>query len=1092
MSAVSRPVALTPAAGPDAPRSSRAGVGLWDGPVHAYRAGSDDDDGDAAGVLGLPGGAAGPDSWIEVAVYPRDDGDPAAAPRRSGPAVREVRGGVVDGGWGVDQHGHELDDGPGCLVADQWNLLRLTPGPGDGVTGVDGVALTLPAGSPASGFVQVRAVPRVPLPGDPVDQVDTRRGTHSRHAHSRGNTTPMTCAPHGMAYLTPVTDVADVARPYFWHATHLEGMAFTTRPSPWIGGWPAAVLMPFHGEVPGSVAERRRVLDHDREAAGVHRYAADLGAGLTLEATATTRVALVRAAFPDDGRPGGILLDRPRAGDLRADRAPDGTVRVEIRAWLDGEATDPDPDGRWPRPRTVVVGRTSTPATVRDVGTGVALVADDGDHLELRLALSYLSAERAEHTLDLEVGAASFDAVLARSADTWGDLLGRLELDGSTEEETVTARTALARLHSWPSTADEDAGTPDAPRPVHAGLFRPREDGQPRSTMPELPGRLLLNTGYWDTYRTAWPAFALLTPSRVGALLDGALGQLRDGGWMARWAAPSYTDCMVGTSSDVVFADAVAHGVATSDWDEVLAYDGALRNATVPSDHAAHGRAGLGRARFVGWADTDTREGFSWSVEGAICDDALARWAADLAGRAGALGLAHRRDQWLADAWYLGQRALAVRGLFDPATGLHQGRRPDDEPAVPAAELDPGRWGGDFAETNAWGMSASTVHDGPGLAAAHGGERGLAAHLERLLATPEPATDAVRGHYPEVIHEMTEARSGDLGMLGLSNQPAHHLPYVFLHAGRPDRAQALVRECLDRLFTGGEIGQGHPGDEDNGEMSAWWLLSALGLYPLLPGSGEYVLVAPLFERAAWRRDDGTVLEVRTSRPDGVTRREARYVAGVRVDGEPWDRVAVPTSRLRGDVRIEVDLSDRPTDWGAGTRPAGSAVPPPDGVGWVADSSGAARVHPPGLASLVDDVGARVHALPAGEAVVLAWDRPVPLTHLTLTLDDAVDLTVEARTGEDGAWRELAGASLRPSWPDQTIPVLVGEPRPVVTRTGGPVVAGPEPVVVRALRVRVHGAARLRQLEAFGAVRSRLPVGPEVDPRTTSEGGVATR
>lgn len=263
--------------------------------------------------------------------------------------------------------------------------------------------------------------------------------------------------------------------------------------------------------------------------------------------------------------------------------------------------------------------------------------------------------------------------------------------------------------------------------------------------------------------------------------------------------------------------------------------------------------------------------------------------------------------------------------MFHRELGFFLGRDADGSWRVSEADFDPAEWGHDYTETNAWGTAFTAPHDGTGLAALHGGEAGLGAALEMFFATPETADPSLVGSYGVVIHEMSEARDVRMGMLGLSNQPAHHIPLTYCFAGRHDDAHRIVVEARDRLFVGSELGQGYPGDEDNGEMSAWYLFAVLGLYTLVPGTGELVLTPPLLPRVVLHPEGRAhALEI-TAQNAG-----APYVREVRVDGERWDRIALPASVVATARSIAFVLSHEPTGWAADTRPTSASAPVRDG------------------------------------------------------------------------------------------------------------------------------------------------------------------
>ncbi len=539
--------------------------------------------------------------------------------------------------------------------------------------------------------------------------------------------------------------------------------------------------------------------------------------------------------------------------------------------------------------------------------------AEDGT-VVLRLASSFIGTDQARRNLAAEIVAGeSLESVAARAEQAWLDRLGTITIDGATEDQLITVYSNLYRLFLYPNTISEQLGTAESPRLAYASPFnRTGEDTDDHTGRAVVDGECSANNGFWDTYRTCWTALGLFEPERCGTLLDGFVQHYRDGGWTARWSAPGYADCMVGTSSDIVLADAYVNGIPGVDY--AAGYDSALRNATVPADAPVVGRYGLTESIFAGYTSTAVEEGLSWTLEGAINDYGLAVWSERLAAEAGPAD--PRAEEYRANARYFASRAAWYANLFDDRVGFFVGR--DDHGAFRAEpdDYDPRQWGGDYTETNGWGMAFTVPQDGAGLAALYGGEEKLRTKLDEYFGTDETAVEAVKGSYRHVIHEMTEARNVRLGMLGLSNQPAHHIPYFYLHAGAPHRTQELVRECVRRLFLGSEIGQGYPGDEDNGEMSAWYLFSAFGIYPLSLASGELALTTPTFERVRIDLDHGKTIEIvaHDQHPDH------HYIQSVLIDGEPWSAVTIPYRKLIDGTKIEFFLGAEPSDWGTGTAP----------------------------------------------------------------------------------------------------------------------------------------------------------------------------
>ncbi|MGA4670419.1 GH92 family glycosyl hydrolase [Propionibacteriaceae bacterium Y1923] len=1068
------PLVLTPHPGPDKPTSSTPGVGLFPGaPVQRYEfTGA----GRAALATGLE---PGPGTVFRVAVHPEllfDDARPDALPNYSSTFIGVVAATAAGDQPLLDQHHWGVHPGePGALVTDQWNLLDLDLADLDPHEPVD-LVLVSPGGCRGSGWLQV--IGPVPAPADDADPVDLVRTTRGSHQHSgsslsRGNTFPLTSLPHGFHFLTPVTDARSHRWFYSWHGRPndpdprptLQAMAVSHCPSPWMGDRLGFQVMSWTGRPDVDPLARERHFDHADELDRPHHYRVRLDDGVVAEMAPTSHAAIFRFDFIDTAATqAGVVLDMPGSGELTISLLADG--RASFTAMINPPA-DWQVDGLAPL-AGYVYGETRQPVEVLDVTSreGIpelptnlgrtitrrwpkwlrvkvnrsqsgALRLREGSVLEVVLATSQISTQQARDTLAAQIGQAGFEQVVESARSTWSDLLDRLEITGGTHDQRVTAWSNLARLYSWPNEHHEPGDTYASPFQPPVGSHQRHHTGATVRT-----GRLHVNNGYWDTFRTCWPAYHLLTPRRAGDLLDGIVQQYLDGGWMARWSAPGYCDIMVGTSSDAVFADASAHGL---EFNELAGYDSALRNATVPTDRDEVGRKGLQRGRFRGFIDTDTHEGLSWSLDNANSDAALARWSARLAERAGSDQNA-RRDEFRANAIWFAHRAMAYQHLFDPATGFFRARMRNGE--FRDEDFDPTLWGRDYTETTAWGMAFHAPFDGAGLARLYGGEDGLAAKLHQAEHTPETGSLRVGRHYGAVIHEMLEARALRLGQFAMSNQPAHHIPFMWTHTGQHHRTQWLVREILERGFTGSQIGQGYPGDEDNGEMSAWWLLAAAGLYPLAVGSGELVLTAPLFERLAFRRDDGTLLEVRAGSV------EHRFIQSLTVNGEPWDRVSIPVEKLHGNVTLQFELGPEPSGWATGSRPGSISDLVPEGA-LHTDLTTSATVVVHGRdgdrgTGLCDDLG-EVETLRGGETLELTWEEPVTASIWTLTCQEVAAAPLRVEVCRFGHWQPVAPP--RPAlWHNQTQAYLLFPD------------AGPDPIT--GLRLHAEADVDLRQVEVY--------------------------
>ena len=848
------------------------------------------------------------------------------------------------------------------------------------------------------------------------DRVLTTRGTQANGTFSRGNNIPATAMPHGFNFWTPATDAGTLNWLYRWHEHNdadnrprLQALSLSHQPSPWMADRQTFQVMPSSARGRPDADRQRRALpfSHDQEFARPYTYRVDFDNGIRAELAPTERAAIFRFRFPENGD-ANLLFDNVDArGGLILDAATQ-TLRghTDTRSSLSNGATRMFVfarfDQRWQDSGLLETGRP----------TGYVKFAADDREVRMRIATSLISVEQAQRNLALEIGDAGFDTVRERAQAAWDALLGRVKVDGASDDQLTTVYSNLYRLFLYPNVAHENVGSDAEPDWRHAdqnSWSKENAGGDAHQTSAAVvPGKVYVNNGFWDTFRTTWPAYALFAPARAGEMVDGFLQQYRDGGWVARWSSPGYADLMVGTSSDVAFSDAWLKGVRG--FDAHLAYEAALKNATAVPPVANVGRKGLARSMYRGHADTSVHEGMSWTLEGALNDFGLAQLATALAAEEGKAGNDSARGRrYREEAAYFRARAADYVHVYDPATRFFRGRDAQGEWRVPASQFDPRIWGGDYTEANAWTFAFTAPHDADGLASLMGGRARLAARLDEFFATPETAEAKFAGSYRQVIHEMTEARDVRMGMYAHSNQPAHHIPWMYVAAGQPWKTQKITREILRRLYLGSEIGQGYAGDEDNGEMSAWYSFAMLGLYPLRMGAPEYVIGSPAFARTEVRLENGRTLTViaHGNGPDNV------YVQSLKVDGKPWHKPWIRHADIAAGATLEFTMGSKPSSWGsapadappsltaAGRRPAGLVD---RGKGATVTLDGK-----PAAGALVDDDAMTTVTVPAGAGIGFAFADPVAASHYTITGGKAplgrVTWTLEGRDAK-GAWVAL--------------------------------------------------------------------------------------
>ncbi|MEM7272859.1 MAG: GH92 family glycosyl hydrolase [Actinomycetota bacterium] len=714
--------------------------------------------------------------------------------------------------------------------------------------------------------------PRPPARPLEVDEVVIRQGTASTRDFSNGNTLPLFGVPFGMTHWAAETGPS----PWFHHPAHrrLRGVRATRQPSPWIGDYGEFRILPQTGQTRWSPEARATAFDPEAGHWAPDRLALALPREqCELELTATARCAVLRVRFTGPAGPRRLIVDGgarssrwriehpPPTGGAGATTTVRGVVGNNRGGVPDGFGVDVvlrlDVSVR----DLVAVPPDDQPDDKPDAVTGCMLeLPPDTAEVELRIGTSFLSADQADRNVDLELGDEPIGLVRERVRAAWNELLGTVAVVGADRTQRATLASALYRCFLFPRPLDEP--TPDGRR------HRSPYDGEVHD------GPLYADNGFWDTHRTVYPLFSLLCPDRLADMAEGWVNAYREGGWFPKWASPGYRDCMIGTHIDAVLADAYVKGIP---FDADTALVGLRRHAYEDADGTnRHGRLGLADYRRLGWVPADrVPEATSRTMDFAYNDWCIARIAAGLGD-----------DELAAD---LDRRAGNYRHVFDPEVGFMRGRNADGSwrvsPVDPSG-FSPIEWGDPFVEGGAWQCGWAIPHDVPGLIELHGGADRFIARLEELLATP-PRFEV--GSYGHEIHEMSEMAAADFGQYAHSNQPSHHLLFLFALAGRPDLTQYWVRRVVDELYA--PTVDGLAGDEDNGELSAWYVFGVLGWYPHCPGDPSYVLATPRFDRIELRPEgDRPTIVVEAVGPDGGLAPgqdlSGPYIRSWEVDGRP--------------------------------------------------------------------------------------------------------------------------------------------------------------------------------------------------------------
>lgn len=672
-----------------------------------------------------------------------------------------------------------------------------------------------------------------------IEEVNVLQGSNSHFGFSQGNCSSLIALPFGMTHWSPQTAEGN----WFFdaRAKKLQGVRATHQPSPWIGDYGHFAVMAQVGRPLLSGDTRSSAYRLDKSVVRPDYFCADLIRYNTrMEMTPTERCSVFRFTFPQSEQARVILDPCAAEGYVRVDTAHNRIVGYT--RGKSGGATDDFALYFVAQFNKPIVGFLTFENGGREVreeaeraalraGAAVSFVTQAGETVEMQVGTSFISIAQAERTLEREVGSADFDTIRGQARQVWEQALGRIHVEGGTETQRRVFASCLYRVHLFPRKWYEYDETGQI---VHFSPY----DGKVHS------GVLYGDNGFWDTYRTIYPLFALLMPEQLSEILEGWTQACREGGWFPQWASPGYRACMVGTHVDAVIADAVVRGVRG--FDVETAYAGMRKHAFEAGDEAGnYGRIGIRDYLEKGYVAADNyHESVARSLDYAYDDFCIAQVA-------DALGKAEDKALFL-------ERAQNYHHLYDASVGFMRGKNADGS----WAEFREFRWGDPYVEGGPWQSTWAVPHDPAGLIALMGGAEAFVAKLEQMLTMPPHFEE---GHYGFEIHEMTEMACADFGQYAHSNQPVHHVLYLFTAAGRPDRTQYWVNRVLNELYTPDVF----PGDEDNGEMSAWYLLSALGLYPLCPGDPTWVLGAPLFDRAVVRLSSGQEVVIEAERTDAT-------------------------------------------------------------------------------------------------------------------------------------------------------------------------------------------------------------------------------
>ena len=716
---------------------------------------------------------------------------------------------------------------------------------------------------------------------EPVDMVNPLTGTLSKFELSTGNNYPVIALPWGMNFWTPQTGKNGDGWQYTYTADKIRGFKQTHQPSPWMNDYGMFSLMPITGEAVFDEEKRASWFSHKAEIAKPYYYRVYLADyDITTEIAPTERAAMFRFTFPQEEM-SYVVLDAYDRGSY-VQIQPEKNRIVGYTTRNSGGVTK-DFKNRF----IIDFGSRSFDYTsvtdskeiftdrkeLKDNHTGAIVGFRTGhrDVITARVASSFISLEQAERNLN-ELGKKSFDEIASDGRKIWNDVLGRIQVEGGSEEQMRTFYSCLWRSLHFPRRFYE---IDEKGNPIHYSPY----NGQ------ILPGYLFADTGVWDTFRCLFPFLNLVYPSMNEEMQAGLVNAYLESGYLPEWSSPGHRDCMIGQNSASVVADAYIKGIRVANQDKL--WDAVTYGAHHHLDRSASGRVGHDYYDRLGYVPCNV--GIGQNVARTL-EYAYNDWSIYTLGKA--MGKSE------AELAPYKKAALNYANVYNPARKLMCGR---EEQGAFNADFVPENWSGEFCEGNSWHWSFCVFHDPAGLSKLMGGRDEMTEMMDSVFVLPSYLGLRSRG----MIHEMREMQVMDMGQYAHGNQPIQHMVYLYNWTGQPWKAQYWTREIMDKLYN--PNADAYCGDEDNGQTSAWYVFSAMGFYPVCPGTKQYAMGSPLFQKILVKLENGKTIQIEA--PDN--NKQTRYVNDVKVNGKSVSRTWLEHDELTKGATIKFQMSSKP-------------------------------------------------------------------------------------------------------------------------------------------------------------------------------------
>jgi predicted alpha-1,2-mannosidase len=739
-----------------------------------------------------------------------------------------------------------------------------------------------------------------------ADYVNPLMGSLSSFELSTGNTYPATALPWGMNFWTPQTGKMGDGWQYTYNAHKIRGIKQTHQPSPWINDYGEFAIMPISGKPIAEEEERASWFSHKGEISRPYYYKVYLAEhDVIAEVVPTERAAMFQFTFPEaDSYVNVDAYDRnshiqiiPAENKIvgyttrNSGGVPENFKNYFVvvfdkpftyTATYSNDVQPEKKDGTVP----VTIKEGQLEQTNFHTGAIIGFKTKKGELVHAKVASSFISPEQAEINLK-ELGSDSFETLKAKGKAIWDNMLGRIEVEGGDLDQVRTFYSCLYRSLLFPRKFYEKDATGKI---VHYSPYNGKiEDGY-----------MFTDAGFWDVFRCLFPLLNMMYPSLNKEIQEGLINTYKESGFFPEWASPGHRGCMVGNNSASILVDAYLKGVKVEDVKTL--YEGLIHGCNdVMESVSSTGRLGYQYYNTLGYVPYDVKisENAARTLEYCYDDWCILQLAKLLNNSPEFAKDKKFKKQLKADIATLEKRSFNYKNLFDPESKLMRGKKENGEFMTPFSPL---KWGDAFTEGNSWHYTWSVFHDPQGLINLMGGKEDFVSMLDSVFSVPPIYDDSYYG-FP--IHEITEMTVMNMGNYAHGNQPIQHMIYLYDWAGQPWKAQYWLRETMNRMYT--PQADGYCGDEDNGQTSAWYVFTALGFYPVCPGTNEYALGAPLFKKATLHMENGKMVMINA--PENSDKN--RYVGKMTLNGTDYTKNYITYEDLLKGSTIHFQMTDKP-------------------------------------------------------------------------------------------------------------------------------------------------------------------------------------